>query len=442
MEREIELSGEETSEMEPIAMNSSEAVPRTEFITGEAGTGKTWFVRERAKRLQGHVLCATTGIAAVNLGEGVTTLNSLLGYFDTASLRDAWTQGWLETKLMKLYGSGVRQLVVDEVSMMDGEQLTMIVQALDSCNERLEAQGEDGLGLTLTGDFLQLPPVKAKFAFQADCWGRFAENTTKLTEVRRQADGEFIAALQAARVGNGKKAVEYFREASPFQPTTDYDFQGVTLMAKNEEVDRFNYLRMSKLSGEKVNFESRREGKQRGEWKLIPEKLELKLGALVMILANRRELTEEDDVKLLYANGDLGTLVEVEGGYAQVKLQRNDQVVGVEYVCRKNKIPLEPGRRTELKAAGKEQMIDGKSEIVGSITYMPLRVAYACTAHKSQGLSLDSVQIDFRNSFFGSPGMLYVGISRARAAKGLRLVGMEATFVGRCKVSKEVKEWV
>jgi len=240
---------------------------------------------------------------------------------------------------------------------------------------------------------------------------------------------------------NGKKAVEYFREASPFQGNIDYAFQGVTLMAKNEEVDRFNYLRMSKLGGEKVDFVSRKEGKLRGEWKLIPDKLELKIGALVMILANKRE-EGEDDARLLYANGDLGTLEEVNGAMAYVKLQRNQQVVPVEYICRRNKIPLEPGRRAELKAQGKEAAIDGKSEVVGSVTYMPLRVAYASTVHKGQGLSMDNVQIDFRNSFFGQGGMCYVALSRARSAKGLRLVGSEPTFVGRCKVNKDVKDWL
>lgn len=437
MERE-EMRGEGEEKVQ--AESQSESIPRTEFITGEAGTGKTWFVRERAKRLEGHTLCATTGIAAVNLGEGVTTVNSLLGYFDTASLRDMWTQGWLETKLMKLYGSGLRQIILDEISMMDGEQLTMIVQALDSCNERLEAQGEIGLGLTLVGDFLQLSPIKAKFAFQVDEWTRFAENTTKLTEIRRQADREFIAALQAARVGDGKKAAEYFAQASPFCPQTNYDFQGVTLMAKNEEVDRFNYLRLSKLTGEKVEFGSTREGKLRGEWKLIPEKLELKIGALVMILANQRD--EEDDRQLSYANGDLGTLEEVEGTGAWIKLSRNGKMVHVNYIRRTNKIPLEPGRRKELREAGKEAAIDGKSEVVGSIVYMPLRVAYACSVHKSQGLSLDSVQVDFRNSFFGTGGMAYVALSRARTAGGLRLVGTEATFVSRVKVDKNVSQWI
>lgn len=428
---------EEKREVEVV----QETIPRTEFITGEAGTGKTWLVRERAKRLVGHELCATTGIAAVNLGEGITTLNSLLGYFDTASLRDAWTQGWLETKIMKLYaGAGLRQLVVDEVSMMDADQLFILTQALDAVNERLEAQGDEGMGMTLVADYCQLPPVKAKFAFQSDVWPRYAANITRLTEIRRQTDRDFMLALQAARRGDGKAAVEFFATSPGLHTSTDYDYDGVTILSKNEEVDKFNILRMAKLVGERVEFGSHREGKLRSEWKLIPEKLELKIGALVMILANKR--VEGEDGRLLFANGDLGVLEEVEGSRAWVTLKRNGQGVPVEYIQRLNKIPLEPGRRKELKEKGEEGRIDGKMEVVGSVTYMPLRVAYASTVYKAQGLSMDRVQIDFRNSFFGSPGMLYVALSRGRTAEGLRLVGSESSFVGRCKLNKVVEQWL
>ena len=132
---------------------------------------------------------------------------------------------------------------------------------------------------------------------------------------------------------------------------------------------------------------------------------------------------------MVYANGDLGTVVEVDSsGAPWVKLQRNSQVVKVEYVTRNNKIPLEPGRRKELRAEGKEELIADKYEIIGGVTYMPLRVAYAATVHKSQGLSLDNVQIDFRSSFFAQAGMGYVALSRCRTAQGLRLVGNENTF--------------
>jgi len=415
------------------------SLPSAEFITGEAGTGKTWLVKERARRYPGHVLCATTGIAAVNLGEGVTTINSLLKYFDTASLRDSWTQGNLERIVMGLARSGVRQIVLDEVSMLDGEQLTIITATIDAVNERLVAAGEATIGLTLTGDYCQLPPVKAKFAFEVEEWQKYAQNITKLTEVRRQADKPFVTALGHARKGNGKEAMEFFKSATGFQQQTDYDFNGTTLLAKNDEVDKFNFLRMGKLQTEKIQFKSTRWGKERTEWKNIPETLEIKINALVMVLSNK---SGEQKGQLVYANGDLGTVVEVDSsGAPWVKLQRNSQVVKVEYVTRNNKIPLEPGRRKELRAEGKEELIADKYEIIGGVTYMPLRVAYASTCHKAQGLTLDNVQIDFRNSFYGQPSMLYVALSRARTANGLRLVGNEQTFVGRMKMSPAVKEW-
>ena len=99
------------------------------FLRGPAGTGKTWLARRMVKEYPGTLLCATTGIAAVNLGEG-TTINAALGYFDTASLIEAYTSGFLTSRLGKLWRSGVRRILLDEVSMMDAEQLTVLTRAL------------------------------------------------------------------------------------------------------------------------------------------------------------------------------------------------------------------------------------------------------------------------------------------------------------------------
>jgi ATP-dependent DNA helicase PIF1 len=113
-------------------------------------------------------------------------------------------------------------------------------------------------------------------------------------------------------------------------------------------------------------------------------------------------------------------------------------------VRREVKQPCDAARRKELRAEGKDDLIsdDGKWEITGWIAYMPLRVAYASTVHKSQGLSLDQVQINFRDAFFKSAGMVYVALSRARTAAGLRLVGTPATLVERCHADPRLKEWL
>lgn len=417
--------------------------PRFEFITGQAGTGKTYLVKERARRDPGVELCATTGIASVNLGEG-TTINAFLKYFDTASLRDAYTENWLQTQLVTHARSGVRQIVLDEVSMLDGEQLSILCFALDDANETLEAAGEPGLGLTLTGDFCQLPPVKAKFAFEVDEWKRFEENTTRLTKIWRQEDKDFVEALGFARAGHGAKACEFF--ARYLQEQVDHDYDGSTVMARNDAVDNYNRLRMSKVKGEWCKWGSERWGDQRPDWKNIPQQLDLKVGALVMILANKKK-TDPFTGKLLdeieYANGDLGELVDSSG---KIKLRRGP-VVQLESVERQWLKPFEVGRKKELKQIHgtdwqKFVSKDGKKEVVGGISYVPLRVAYATTVHKSQGLSLDNVQVNLRDHFFKTPGMLYVALSRCRTADGLRLVGNSKSFIERCTVDARVKPWL
>ncbi len=434
------------------------AAPMFTYIAGPAGSGKTFLVKAWAAREKGLLLCATTGIAAINLGG--TTINAQLGYFDTKSLQDSYTNGFLTARLGKLWKAGVRRLILDEVSMLDGDQLTYLVKAIEELSGRgyvLKSQewdeddGVAAMGLTLVGDFAQLPPVKAPFAFESTEWDRFiGKNTITLTEIRRQADQDFIAALRAARLGQGYKALEYFGPA--LQSTTDDNFDGPTLLAKNESVDRYNWLRMNRLTGRDVHFVSSREGKQRSEWGNpdkppttwgIPQRLHLKIGALVMILANKRRPMAYG---FEYVNGDLGTIEEAdeERKIAYIRLQRTNEVVAVDYVRREVLVPLDSARRKELRDKGESHKIsdNGKWEIAGWIQYMPLRVAYASTVHKSQGLSLDKVQVNIRDAFFKSPGMIYVALSRARTPQGLRLVGSAAAFIERCTTDPRLGPWL
>jgi len=111
-------------------------------------------------------------------------------------------------------------------------------------------------------------------------------------------------------------------------------------------------------------------------------------------------------------------------------------------VTRQVKIPCDSARRKELREKREGDKIDGKWEIVGAITYLPLRIAYASTVHKSQGLSLDKVQVNIRDPFFKSPGMLYVALSRARTAAGLRLVGSPRALIERCASDPRLRSWL
>ncbi len=392
--------------------------PQYAFLGGTAGTGKTTLARQRAEEDESLLLCATTGIAAINLGG--TTINALLGYFDTDSLQVEYELGRLNSRLKRLAEVGYTRIIVDEVSMMDGRQLDILCLALDEL-----ADHNDGcvMGLTLVGDMCQLPPVKAPFVFESKCWDRFAAATTLLTTPYRQADPRFVAALQALRRGDVLRSLPVFEPR--ITRSIDAQYVGTTLMAKNDEVDRHNRLRLLRCMGAAFTCRSERWGTQRPEWKHIPEMLELKEGALVMILANQRIVPQSTE--FLYVNGDLGEVVGQDGDAVRVLLQRNGIEVSVVPVTRQVKEPGTTGR---------------KESVVGEVTYMPVKLAYATTVHRSQGLSLDTVQMTLGSHFWTQPGMLYVACSRARTLDGLRIVGLPQQFAQRTTVNKKVTPWL
>jgi ATP-dependent DNA helicase PIF1 len=428
-----------------IDLNFEEVAPvRCAFLTGAAGCGKTYQARETIRNDPGEgVLCATTGIAGVNLG--TVTINSLLRYFDTDSLLNAFVSGRLVTRLAKLAQSA-RNLYVDEVSMMPAEQLDTLHQAIRQANRRksvLNSHNPEGIGIVLVGDLCQLPPIKARWIFEADCWGEFDAGTTRLEKNWRQGDETFLGAINHLRAGRGAEGAEALRgTATEFSSALDLHFPGTTIMAKNDEVDRFNWQALQRVRGEKFAVNSKRwhVAGPPGEWSHIPQKLELKVGAYVMILAN-----DTTSGEFRYANGDCGLIVGRDASSVQVRLARNDEVVDVGAITRKVHTvdPDECGGLSPVPTWG-EPHFDEQAEkyVVGAVQYLPLRLAWASTVHKSQGLTLDRVQLDLRNFFFGSPAMTYVAVSRCRTPEGLRIVGDEKLLTTRCKIDPRVQRWI
>lgn len=436
-----------------------------EFVTGPAGSGKTYAAREYMDLHAGEaVLTSSTGISAVNCG--ATTINSLLGYFDEDSLRDKILAGRVQGILRRLREAGITRIILDEVSMISAETLNLLTFAFDEVNGDLavtqgpEAEREGLMGLTLVGDFCQLPPVpkadphhpKKKlpvvYAFESSAWARFTPHILALTRVWRQEDPAFVEALRAARRADVAAVVAYF---TPFcQLMTDMEFNGMTIFGTNAEVDRWNQLHHGRLHTKPHTFSTVRWGQQKGEWKApepggrggghIPDHVGIRPGARVMILANEHE---PDRSGLLYSNGDLGIFegtveqeVLVGGEYrkvvmAAVRLQRTGELVGVPPVTRLWETP-----------SGALGVRKPKMEILGRVTYMPLRLAYASTVHKTQGLSMDAVQVVMAHAFMASPAMLYVAMSRARSTKGLRLVGTPQLLAARCTVDPKVLNWL
>ncbi len=438
------------------------------FVTGAAGSGKTWLTRDRVAQSPAHtcIVMASTGIAAVNLGDAIT-INSQLGYFDTSSMVQNYTHGILQQRLRRLRQAGVRRLILDEVSMFEAEQLTCLVRAINELNSEAgtskasvnyfdDDRGSQELGLTLVGDFLQLPPIKGKYAFESPEWHHFDKGVETLTEIRRQGNEDFIAALRACRAQQPDLVCDYFRKF--IYPVQDGDFGGTTILAKNDAVERMNRFRLDSLPGTADSYLNSRQGKERGEWKHIPPALSLKPNAQVMILSNRYEDDPDGGRRpLLYANGDNAIyLGKNPSGHAMVQLERTGQAVEVKWITRENKaarkdphyVCSNPGCKTQASSGHvKKCPVCGWAikkdlyEILGEITYMPLRLAYASTVHKTQGLTLDKVQIAFGDHFFTSFGMLYVALSRARGPEGLRLIGTVDQLRARVRMDPAVARW-
>jgi hypothetical protein len=578
---------------------SKVVVPRCEFITGGAGTGKTTLIRKRMEQYlidnpgvrEYGVLAATTGIAAINLGDGTTTINSLLKFFDAEGLEESYSKGDLQRHLKEI-SRVADNAVIDEISMMHAQVLDLIWNGLCEVNQLQEVKDRGGLGLILTGDFCQLPPVpnkdpvtqkaiSPKYAFEALCWKHFEAHTTVLTKVWRQDDMEFVKALDYARRGDGENctAVLCRHPGVKFNSDVDNSFEGTTVFAKNKLVDRHNTIRLNRLlhEGHKaITVKSFRWGVQRSEWKSnIPEQLDLCDDAYVMILANDSKVSgfryangstgyvsrfvEEDKTFWIRLRGkmsacpkcldgtelDMGQEDYIEGSVCQdckgtgkvqteVDIRKiNRRVYSREHPDsytqkpeydslkewkEKNKDEFstakqakflyqnylsglteenKTGHKFEIKSREEtrteidkpiiewavcnckwksvevdttltqdELLVEKKSArqlgqehidkqppiiffdyeqakwVIGEIYYYPIRLAYASTVHKSQGLTLDNVQVDFIDHFFGEPSMAYVALSRVRTAEGLRLVGTPRLLADRCNVSRKVMRFI
>jgi ATP-dependent DNA helicase PIF1 len=309
------------------------------FITGRAGTGKTYSMKAYIEKYPDYgILCATTGISAINLG--TTTLNSLLMYYNTDSLKDAFTEGRLERRL-KLLAEVYEHIIIDEVSMMEATQLDILMLAIDNVNKKYKHD----LGLVLVGDFFQLAPIEGKWAFQAESWGEFAPNTEFLTKIWRQDNIKFIEALDKARLGKGKELAERLvAEKTKFLREVDTRYNGTTIFAKNAMVDNYNSVRLLDVRSKVITSTKKEVGQTLSEWNKIPQTIELKVGDYVMILANKvnRIVSAEDEPvegaefsnDFIYCNGDCGTIVDYNNEVFAIKLVRNDEVVYIPRIQR------------------------------------------------------------------------------------------------------------
>jgi ATP-dependent DNA helicase PIF1 len=437
----------------------------TEYLYGVAGSGKTFEQVAAVKADPSYgILCASTGIAAVNLG--ATTIHALLKYSDTAVMQDSWVRGSL-TRVLHPIAKQYRWLILDECSMYPDRQLDLLYLAVKAVNQYADV--ESPMGIRLIGDLAQLPPVpeattkRVPWIFEAGCWPEFARTKRKLMTQWRQKEGDpFYDALNMIRRGQGQEGAALLaRAGAKFESQLDTEFPGTTILPRNDAVGRFNQMGLERVKGEKFTVTARRWGQQRSEWGQslktrewgIPPATELKIGAYVMILVNASDFS--------FCNGDCGEIVDYhyfptesfDMDTLDIKLTRTGRVITLHRITRGVEHNEKPnGHNFGLRISAKEDEGDYIPQphyrsrvrrwVTGQISYFPVRLAYATTVHKSQSLTLDRVQVDVRNNFFAQPGMCYTALSRVRSLQGLRIVGQPEVLAKHCNFDPRIREWL
>lgn len=383
---------------------------RNIFITGQAGTGKTTLIRQLAEESDGVVLTATTGVAALNLGG--CTIHSFTGINIQSSPQYAETlsrAGWWQSK----YAPDIRRakvIVIDECSMLRPDTFELLDAVFKKATELPRIFG--GKQLVLCGDFLQLPPVikpedglDCSWIFQTPLWKSADFAITHLTKNYRQDDSVLVNALSEVRKGDCPQWVDNLF-ATRTRITVTLGIDPVKFVPKNSQANRINRDRLANLPGEPRLYEAKIFGqtemlKDRIKRDCIaPEKLFLKKGAQVMCLNNNKRKG--------YVNGSMGTVISfAEDGYPIVKIAKTG-----------DEVTIDP-HRWELKNC--------QDIPLASFEQIPLKLAYAVTIHKSQGLTLDAAEMDCAGIFTG--GQAYVGLSRVRTLEGLRLLNWSKEYV-------------
>jgi hypothetical protein len=343
---------------------------KTGFICGPAGSGKTHLIRQQLQdNPKWGLLTATTGVAAHVLGPDVPTVHSALGFFDS---KDAVKKLTSKSKpLLKnvkhFKEQGYERIIVDECSMIPREMFEVIA---DTCEQA-------GMGLVLVGDFCQLAPMDKNgsagipWLFKSSYWKKFEENTVKVTTQYRQTDKEFLAGLNAPRAGDGAKGEGHLLEAGveiteiPRRWKDDV-LDGLVLVATNKAKDSINKDRYEGLSTDEITFKTERTGEQRQEWNDIPDSISLKVGSRVMVTRNLYD--KANGHKLLPANGDLGTVVDMTSN--TVTVRRDDG-----HVIEVQMFTVDNAERELTYSKNGRRRSRRKQKPTGSITYMPLQLA-------------------------------------------------------------------
>ncbi|MBP9715067.1 MAG: AAA family ATPase [Candidatus Pacebacteria bacterium] len=384
------------------------------FLTGEPGAGKTFTINKYVEYLRAHdiehAITASTGIAATHISGMTIHSWSGIGIKDSLNKYDLdkiSTSEYLNRRIRK-----TKVLIIDEISMLRAGTLSMVDAVCREIKQNGEAFG--GMQVVLVGDFFQLPPIErnntevrqiqlieepeGRFAYESNAWERLHPVVCYITEQHRQDDEEFLELLLAIRRAKiNEDHRDYIKTRAVERETMPENI--TKLFSHNLDVDRVNDNMLSKIEGDGVDFLMDSSGATAlitslKKGCLSPEILKLKKGAIVMCTKN--------NPKEHYVNGTLGVVIDFDSfsGNPIIKTRsgKNIQITPMDWSVEEN------------------------GKIKAQITQVPLRLAWAITVHKSQGMSMDAAIMDLSSVFEYGQG--YVALSRVRRMDGLFLLGI------------------
>ena len=372
------------------------------FLTGQAGSGKTYtltqYIIYLRKNKLGVAVTASSGIAASHM-EG-KTIHSWAGIGIKDKMSDDDLRKLFNIERLNEQFRNTKVLIIDEISMLHSYRLDLVERVARMMKGNFEPFG--GMQIILCGDFFQLPPVSRDedsaqyFAFKSNTWGNINIRTCYLSTQHRQNDMAYLSVLNDIRNNTVTQST-----IDILKPRYQASLEGkahTRLYTHNLDVDAINEFELGSINEEPHVFHMQESGdaklvKQLKKDCLAPAELTLKKGAIVMFVKNNFDRG--------FVNGTLGIVREFDEGNMPIVRTRNG---------------------TDIIALPESWRYVEDDVEKAKISQIPLRLAWAITVHKSQGMSLDAAEVDLSKAF--EPGMGYVALSRLRTLDGLRLMGV------------------